>query len=395
MAWGSTSLRQSLLDRVESRQAGSSLGDALDYFLRFGHLPWNSVVTRVAHLEEQLRSLSGEEADRILTRIRFLWTKPNPRRRLIYQFSDEFFAWIAQRIFGEFANLVLPGSGAILASPASTAAREVVLSVAASLSNTERLSAEILTAMLRDHSRHLVQRDGRSDIQPGHNSVMTRPVESDLSTVESLSAEPSSGQYEGTDVPEALTTDPDARVNPLDTLAEAAQTLPESTEIYVQYAGIVLLHAFLERFFDRLDLFDASNNFKSDSAQVRAVHLLHYLATGVERPEENETVLFKILCGVPLETPLVRDVHLTQKEKDEAQELLNAVITHWSRLGNTSPEGLRDGFFRREGKLLMREGGWLLMVETNTIDVLLGYLPWNLSLVRFPWTNTVIWIDWA
>jgi hypothetical protein len=34
-------------------------------------------------------------------------------------------------------------------------------------------------------------------------------------------------------------------------------------------------------------------------------------------------------------------------ERTEAASLLDSVITHWGRLGKTSPAGLRDGFRQR------------------------------------------------
>ena len=157
----------------------------------------------------------------------------------------------------------------------------------------------------------------------------------------------------------------------------------------------VLLHPFLPRFFSHLALIDARRQFVAPTAQERAVHLLHFLATGAEHPEEHELPLHKLLCGVALSRPVARVLALQQAEKDEAERLLAAVIGHWSKLKATSPQGLRDAFLRRDGKLQSTQDAWVLTVEQRSIDILLDHLPWTLSLVKLPWMAQALRVDWG
>jgi hypothetical protein len=75
--------------------------------------------------------------------------------------------------------------------------------------------------------------------------------------------------------------------------------------------------------------------------------------------------------------------------------MLAAVIGHWTALRNTSPDGLRGAFLLRAGKLSERAGEWLLQVEPQTADILLGDLPWGISAVRLPWMERILWVEWT
>ena len=166
-----------------------------------------------------------------------------------------------------------------------------------------------------------------------------------------------------------------------------------SSFYYTKSAGIVILHPFLLRFFDANHLLDNSR-FRSDRERSTAVHLLHFLATGEEAPEEHETHLYKLLCGYPVMAPLIRDLSIDEDRRAESESLIRSVVGHWSKLKKTSPEGLRDGFLRREGKISRDAAGWHLTVEQRHIDVLLDYLPWQVSVIRLPWMPEPLWVDW-
>lgn len=176
-------------------------------------------------------------------------------------------------------------------------------------------------------------------------------------------------------------------------LTEKEQALePVETEgIYVDNAGLVLLHPFLPTFFEELNVV---KNGRMTNPH-RAVHLLQYLATGQSATPEYELPLNKLLCGLPLEEPLTRKLRLTQKEKTEAEKLLEAVIRHWSVLMNTSPEGLQGTYLCREGKLSRRgHEDWQLQVEQKGFDILLNDLPWSISMIKLPWMGGMLWVEW-
>lgn len=162
-------------------------------------------------------------------------------------------------------------------------------------------------------------------------------------------------------------------------------------EIYVDNAGLVLLHPFLPAFFEELKVVENGRMAKPE----RAVHLLQFLATGQAATPEYELPLNKLLCGLPLDGPLTRKIHLTKKEKTEAKSLLDAVVRHWSVLKNTSAEGLQGTFFCRAGKLSRRGSeDWQLQVEQKGFDVLLADLPWTISMIKLPWMQGMLWVEW-
>lgn len=165
--------------------------------------------------------------------------------------------------------------------------------------------------------------------------------------------------------------------------------------LYVQWAGVVLTHAFLPVFFKTLDLLDDQKQFRSAKAQQKAVHAIQFLASGEEQLPEFRLVLPKILCGLQPDHPIERAIELTDLEKAEADTLLRSLLSHWNALGSASPAGLREGFFDRTGKLSKGRNGLLLQVESRTLDIMLQRLPWGISLIRLPWTKDMLQVDWT
>ncbi len=158
-------------------------------------------------------------------------------------------------------------------------------------------------------------------------------------------------------------------------------------------AGVVVLHPFLSSFFEKLGLLE-EKDFIDFNARSKAVMLLHYLATAEEAPKEYEMVLPKFLCEMPVNIPLDHTIVLTKEEKEEANTMLQAAINHWGALGGSSPDGLREGFLKRQGKLEQDASGWKLYIEQKTMDILLDRLPWNLSLIKLPWMTDILKVEW-
>ncbi|NEP61537.1 MAG: hypothetical protein F6K31_32065 [Symploca sp. SIO2G7] len=164
--------------------------------------------------------------------------------------------------------------------------------------------------------------------------------------------------------------------------------------IYLNQAGIVLLHPFLPPYFEAVGLL-ANRQFKDVACQQLAIYLLHYLATKATDPPEYELVLPKLLCGCPLDTPVVPPA-LPAMALEEAENLLQATIDYWQALKSTQPDGLREGFLQREGKLTRsNESTWKLQVEQRSIDILLSRLPWNITMVKLPWMDDLLTVEWG
>lgn len=167
----------------------------------------------------------------------------------------------------------------------------------------------------------------------------------------------------------------------------------EEDGIFVENAGLVLLHPFFEFFFREFDLL-SEKAFRNKKSQAVAIHLLHHLATGKESPMEYELLLEKYLCGWPVDEPIPRKITLTGTMKSEAEKLLLAAIGHWKALKKTSAQGLREAFLQRQGKLVLNEFTPRLIVEGNTVDVLLSYLPWGYGMIKLPWLEQVLLVEW-
>ena len=167
----------------------------------------------------------------------------------------------------------------------------------------------------------------------------------------------------------------------------------ERAGIYVNHAGLVLLHPFLQIYFDDIGLL-AGNAFRDEYAQQTAIYLLHYLASGTIDAPEYALVLPKLLCNWPLnQTAICGDI--PPRALTEGEHLLQVAIDHWQVLKSTSPDGLREGFLQRDGKLTRTDSGWKLRVEQKAMDILLSRLPWGLSMVTLSWMEALLTVEWT
>lgn len=161
--------------------------------------------------------------------------------------------------------------------------------------------------------------------------------------------------------------------------------------IYINNAGLVLLHPFLPQFFRALNIVVDDQLIAPD----RALSLLHFLGTGQLVAPEYELVLPKVLLNLALETPMDTNTPLTAEETEEATALLEAVIRHWAALKGTSDNGLRGTFLIRPGKISLRDDGdWRLQVENKAYDILLDQLPWGIGMIKLPWMHRMLWVEW-
>ncbi len=165
----------------------------------------------------------------------------------------------------------------------------------------------------------------------------------------------------------------------------------ETDGIYIQDAGMVIVGLYLPRLLERLGL--AEGDRVTDVP--RSLALIHYLAFGGDACAEWECVLGKVLCGVPVETPMGPEHMLTPEQREEGDGLLEAVIANWGVLGNTSPAGLRATFLQRPGLLRRSGADWRLALSRNAFDVLMDRLPWPISITRLPWMPGFLYTDWS
>lgn len=167
----------------------------------------------------------------------------------------------------------------------------------------------------------------------------------------------------------------------------------EIAGIYINQAGLVILHPFLEYFFKDFGLLQ-DKDFVDLSAKQLAIHLLHYLGTGNINAFEYDLGFEKFLCRWPAEEPLERDIEIPQRMLDEGDNMLRTVIKYWKALKNTSPGGLRESFLMRKGKLIEAEQPARLIVERMDLDILLSSLPWGIGVIKLPWMDEPFYVEW-
>lgn len=168
----------------------------------------------------------------------------------------------------------------------------------------------------------------------------------------------------------------------------------QDTEIFIQHAGIVLLHPYWRHYFKAIGL-TQNGQFIDEMARQKAVVLLHYLATGQTDLPEYEMVLPKLLCDMPVDMPIDRHIEISNEELEEGENMMQVVLQHWGALGAVSNASLREGFLQRDGKLLKKALSWHLQVERKTIDILLSRLPWGLGVIKLPWKKDILQVEWA
>ncbi|WP_373496450.1 contractile injection system tape measure protein [Aquiflexum sp.] len=163
--------------------------------------------------------------------------------------------------------------------------------------------------------------------------------------------------------------------------------------IFIENAGMVLLHPFLLPFFENINL-TRENKFLSQKWKNQAIQVLEYCTWGENGHKENYLPLNKILCGMNPEAVWERESEVTDNSKMECEELLKEVIKHWAALKNTGINGLRETFLQRPGRLSHGQNGWKLTVEQKAVDVLLGSLPWGIGIIKLPWMPEMLFVEW-
>ncbi|KAA9347818.1 contractile injection system tape measure protein [Larkinella humicola] len=185
--------------------------------------------------------------------------------------------------------------------------------------------------------------------------------------------------------------------NPNEKRRESSTEVPVDAVIYVRNAGVVLLHPFLRFCFEACG-WTQNAVFRDTESHEKALTMLHFLATGEPTAAEYDLLLPKLLCEMPWNSPVSGKISLTDAEQEEGIGLLNAAIGHWAVLKNTSPDGFREGFLQRDGKLtLLPNGLWELTVESKAQDILLDRLPvgWGVGTVLLPWMKKQLTVNWA
>ncbi len=278
-------------------------------------------------------------------------------------------------------------------SQSSTQLREPVEGVGMGKDSGEREASDSIAAMENTHFE-----SESAELSRDHLNSPQRPAADSSLPADSIAAESSSltdGERTAmqTNAREASTSlvDVDA-VSYTDKIPR--DELPDLEHgVYLNNGGLVLLWSYLPLFFKSLGIVE-NNRFVDEAAKEKAPLLLQYLLNGDTHFQEHELLLNKLLCGYPLAEPIHCQLDLDDKIVAEADDLLGSVIANWQVLKNTSRDGLRRAFLIREGRLSQDEMGWLLKVNRLGMDVLLDSLPWGIGLIRLPWMEATLRVEW-
>lgn len=159
-------------------------------------------------------------------------------------------------------------------------------------------------------------------------------------------------------------------------------------------AGIVLLSPYLPRLFFMLSLVDGNYNFKDNDARVKAALLLHYIVWRKEEADDSELMVNKLLVGIEISDVIYQKVELSIQEKEAVSSILNAILQNWRKLGDTSIDGLREVFLRREGRIEFIEDSARITVQEKVYDMLIDGIPWDFRMIKHPWMKKPITVQW-
>ncbi len=167
----------------------------------------------------------------------------------------------------------------------------------------------------------------------------------------------------------------------------------EKFGIAIPNAGIVLLNDYFLMLLERLELVK-DRDFNSIANKLDAVHYLQYVVTGHSQTEESLLTLNKVLCGIPLTTPIQSGTTIEEKNKILMNGLLMSAISYWPTIGDTSIDGFRGNWLVREGVLYEEEERWDLIIEKRAYDVLLNQSPFSFSIIKLPWMQKPLHVNW-
>lgn len=168
---------------------------------------------------------------------------------------------------------------------------------------------------------------------------------------------------------------------------------PLSDTIFINNAGLVLLHPYLITLFERAG-YTTENKFLNPTSQTSGIYLLQYAATGEDSSPEDFLTLNKLLCGTAIDKLTTDNIQLSEQNKKLVESMLQGLLNNWSVLGQSTIESLRESFILREGLLVEQEDKWMLTVESRGFDILLDRLPYNYSPIKLPWMKKPLHVKW-
>ena len=361
--------------------------EAFFFFLENGFMPWNKRFDSLAELEQLLRI-----NEKMIAQLKKLIAqKSKTAERLVWQFSKNFTSRIIAEITKDREN-ALTDIFALLEKLNLLHTGKLIDALTYKHIDNHIVDAAILNLFASDENKTKVEQffsflltkvEGNEELKTEIREIVNYLKNNKKTNHQIADADKMKAGNNGKEKNPVPAKDKKGNENDL---------LPD--EIYINNAGLIILHPFLEKLFEHLQL-TTGNKWINSLSQQKAVLVSEFLVTGNTEFEEFNLVLNKILCGIDLDEIVTTEMQPDNEIHSECEVLLNEVISHWKVLKNTSIEGLREAFLQRDGKLSKVDDGWLLQVEQKAIDVLLNHLPWGIAIIKLPWMNEMLYVEWA
>jgi hypothetical protein len=365
----------------------TNAAETLFFFLENGFLPWNKRIVSLVELERLLKV-----DEKLIIRLKkLILQKLNVANRLASQFSEEFISKLITA-YTQYRNQEAESLSAIT---------EKVNAMESVLLRHDRIQKQLinetfLTVFASEHYKNreleffmfLLSKVENYDNLKSETGEIIRKLraKSEKHNLEKEEILTESGLIQRREI-ESEKPETSKQKNIIES------TKPSDT-IYINNAGLVLLHPFLPALFDNLTLIEEKDWF-GETSVYKAVMAMQFMVTGKDETEEFDLVLNKILCGIAVDEVVPTAILPDEETKTECDVLLMEVIKHWDVLKNTSIAGFREAFLQRNGKLSKVDNGWQLLVEQKTIDILLNQLPWGIGLIKLPWMNEMLYVEWT
>ncbi len=328
-----------VLDKKKLPDKSEKAIEIFFYFLRYGNLPWNERLNSIEELELLIPFNKN-----FIYKLKQSIKQENQLKRLLYSFSENF----CEKIIIEL----------------TADKRETLEKIFSSLDKLPFKPSRILIQSLLMK----IFSAGKGDEENEFFLILSQNREDKIFTAGKESGEENE--------------------------KEAAKTKSSEEFIYINNAGLVLLHPFLPELFRRLGFIEGKK-WISPELKHQAVFILQYMLNSIENFEEFDLSLNKLLCGMETDEVLYPAEIISIEIKSACKELLGEIIRHWSILKNTSVNSLQKIFLQRNGKLSKVDNGWLLQVEQKVVDVLLGKLPWGVGIIKLPWMENILFVEWT
>jgi hypothetical protein len=354
---------------VDKLKSGVSEIEALKYFIKYGLLPWNFQKINIHELLQstvmQSEQGSSQTALKKVLTDAILYSS-NSLERFFLQFTQEEIQIFLETIFHHKYNI------------------ENAVGNNIKEQQKKLLSLFVFFVMMNDK---VIIAKSKNILNGSFTIAEQKEIVNQLpGLIKKLSVENINAQKIESEVKELFEEDRNEKIS-------TQEKKNDENFYYIQNAGLVILHPFLQSLFQGLDMLEEKKIIHAAS-QRKAILLTQYLITGETEIVESELLLNKIICGYQIEEPVEAILLLTEAEEKESTGLLNSVIEHWTALKTTSVTGLRNSFLLREGKLTEFEDYWLLQVEQRSYDILMNFLPWGIGIIKLPWMQKRIMVEW-